>query len=765
MDDLGPLADPLLRRMFPSWTRYRSFAQAWAVQLLRTAPPGAVVLAAMATGGGKTLTYVLPLLEEREIHSRSGALVVVPTISLAVDQVDALSRRYPIEGRSIRATEVHSALGGLERDKREQGFVRGDYDVLLTSPERALNPEFIERMRSMGQDLRFLVIDEVHAMCDWGETFRLEYPRLGWLRRELLRSSPELRTHLMSATIPKRVEKQLKTIIGVDDSLWRTVRGSSLRFEAEIEIQALNVYSHHRSLRWLRDHVASLPTPGLIYVTRPIHAEEIGSALRTDGYRCEVYHGNTDEETRQRIAREWVDGDINFVVGTSAFGLGIDKPNVRSVTHLCIPESLDRYYQEMGRAGRDGQRCLASLVTVDEDLGIAQANTKRLLTPEKFDARWEDLVNNGECLADTGDEMYWLIDESQRPRYAPADGWYMSGSPSDLHVFWNRSLLNFLQRLGLVRYEGPYLTEVKGLASEKTLSLLFSHGWQQGRWSEVDVGQEIRVNHHRAPGLDWAITRAQMLQVWRTISSPSAVWRSVYRVERLAVDQTEDSARKFKAIVAERREDELQASFRATNEMIKYARGKPTGCYRRPIAELYGERLDTCGNCGWCLAHGFERSVARTPPKPPAWGGLSGNVSRRVKEWLRGTGMLLVAYSPPPPDDLCQRLERGGFRQFVVSTAITPPRGIVHFVEKFRPERVIFERLPSAVVIPGQIDTLTLQRLLSFLDLQQSAFSEEQPCVVFLPDSLHWATRSVYVDKFPGQRVSLETLRSTLPGL
>jgi len=184
----APRADPLLREMFPEWDSYRSHAQAWAVQALRTAPPGGIVLAALASGGGKTLTYVLPLMEELVDGSKSQALVVVPTISLATDQASALSRRYASPRRPLHAVEVHSGLSSAERQARESAFASGAIDILLVSPERALQPEFVERLRGMGGSLRYLVIDEVHTMLDWGETFRLEYPRLGWLRRELLRA-------------------------------------------------------------------------------------------------------------------------------------------------------------------------------------------------------------------------------------------------------------------------------------------------------------------------------------------------------------------------------------------------------------------------------------------------------------------------------------------------------------------------------------------------------------------------------------------------
>ena len=763
---LAPRADPLLRRAFPTWAHYRSHAQAWAVQMLRNAPPEGIVLTAMATGSGKTLTYILPLLEERERRGKAGALVIVPTISLAVDQADAVSRRYPSGIGNIRATEVHSALGPAERESRESAFARGEYDVLLVSPERALNPGFIERLRGMGDALRFLVIDEVHTMCDWGETFRLDYPRLGWLRQELLRSSPELRTHLMSATVPLHTERRLKKLFAVDGNLWRTVRGSVLRFEAEIQIQKLPYRSHNATIRWLRENIKELEVPALIYLTVPRHAEEIGKAMQSWGYRCGVYHGETLESERQRISDQWAKGQLDYVVGTSAFGLGIDKPGVRSVTHFCIPESLDRYYQEIGRAGRDGKRCLANLITVEEDQDVAYSNAKKLLTEEKFQDRWTTLVNEGECLEDTGDEVYWLINESRLPQYAPPRAWYLEDAPQDFHTRWNKSLLNFLARQDLAVYKGLFPAEVGGVVTDRTLKLFHDYEWQVNLPNPPGLGKRLEVPHSTAPGPGWASQGNQMLDLIRTLDAPEVTWRSVFRVERACIARIPAEAEEFQRDVESRRDHELRASYDSIDVMIGYARSQQTKCYRRPIAELYGEHLESCGNCGWCIDHGLTRGNQITPRKPDPWDSYRGPrispIPSGIRRLANRAGRVMIHHRDILPASLFQRLGKDGFQQFLVPAADAPDKGTSHHVEDARSELTVLERMPTVVSIIASMGELDVLRVLGILDEHKEKFSERHPCLIFLPDNVLWNSRSAYLEKFPGPTISLAMLESML---
>ena len=754
----GPRADPLLRTMFPEWESYRSPAQSWAVQMLRTAPPGGVVLTVMATGGGKTLTYALPLMEELVQQGRSRALVIVPTISLATDQAMALSHRYASPRTSIRASAVHSGLNTAERQARESAFVSGDTDVLLVSPERALQPEFVERLRGMGDALRFLVIDEVHMMLDWGETFRLEYPRLGWLRRELLSSSPSLRTHLMSATVPPASERRLKNLFVVSDDLWRTVRGSTLRFEAEIEVQRLDLGRHEGSLLWLKEHIDVLRRPGLVYLTRPIHADQTADAIRSWGYTCAAYHGNTDQVERDRISEEWIVGGLDFVAATSAFGLGIDKSDVRSVTHLCIPESLDRYYQEIGRAGRDGRWCLANLVTVEEDVDIAEDNAKRLLGLEKFEARWLELLNHGECIEDTGTDAYWLVDESRLPSYAtPRDA---SRGPGDFHTQWNRSLVNFLERFGLLSYEGWFPASVSGRVTDRTIAQTSQQGW---RVRNMVDGSTVELSFSQAPGPGWQQTKRQMLQLWRSMGFGTVKWKTILRVDRRAIDQEESSREAFFHSVELSREAELKASYQSIDQMVEYARRAQGECYRAPIARLYGEALYSCGACQWCISKGLKRSAIGAPTKPRPWNAFKGNVNQRVQSLSKSNGLILVHYRGAFPPELLNRLERGGFQQFVLPRDYSPRSGIVHWIEDFVPDETIVESVPTIWILPLGLDDLKVSRVLSFLDLNSSNTASNRPWLIFIPDGLIWTGSSLYQDRFEGRKVSIEMIEASLP--
>lgn len=746
-----PLADPLLRRFFPDWDHYRSHAQRWSTQLLGGAPNGGCVLSVLATGGGKTLTYVLPMLDERRLRGRACTLVVVPTISLMADQANALNRHYSPIGQPIRAAASNSTISFERRRLIEDGFMAGDLDVLLVSPERAMNLEFAEKLASMGANLPFLVVDEVHLVSDWGEGFRPDFQRLGWLRKRLVRSNPALRTQLLSATVTPRTETEIRRVFDVPDELWRTARGSSMRFEAQIAIEPLADPTRTSSAEWLRANVRSLETPALIYVTRPDDANELRDMLREMGLVAAAYHGKTLNAERERVLRGWHDGSITHVVGTSAFGLGIDKPNVRTVVHLCIPETLDRLYQEIGRGGRDGAPCLATVVTVSEDVAIARATAKKLLREKTARPRWDKhMVSGGTLLGQSDEGVFWLVDEFAIPDYWERP-WFIQKQSAKVaqHTNWNKSLVNFFERCGFVKYEGPVIAEVQGFGTKSTFPLLQSLGAVATQGTEYHP-DALSVKLPGLPGVNWRERRDHMLSVANTMTEPRWQWRSVVRINDLeAVDPDEAVRERFWKRVEVARQAELQHSYRTIDEAAKYMRNPPPECLRRAFARIYNETLESCGNCSQCQAQGLQRGAAQEFMAPSAWPARP----ETAPQALWGSTATLAIGDVDDREPELGVLRTAGFRQFVIPEAWSNPdlEGTTHYCEELDVGSALLDNVPTVALLPADIDSEVAKRVVAVFRLRAATFSKDVPLLMVVSEGANWSGKDEWQDRFDGR--------------
>lgn len=746
LDGRGVPADPPLLRQFPGWSTYRSAAQRWAVRMVSGAPAGGCVLTVLATGGGKTLTFLLPMLERRSQGQPSATLLIVPTISLMSDVAEGLRNRYPTASGSIQAFESHSGIPWEQRRVREAQFFNGELDVLVVSAERALRPDFVEALARMGASLAYLVIDEAHLIADWGEGFRHDFQRLGWLRSRLLESNSHLRTELLSATVPISTEIALRDVMRVPDHLWRTVRGTSLRFEAQLATEPQNGRSREASTVWLRRQLDHLETPGLIYVTKPEHAEELAVLICDQGRRAAAYHGETPNRERETILRAWHDEELDFVVGTSAFGLGIDKANVRTVIHLCIPESLDRLYQEIGRAGRDGAPCQATIVTVAEDIDIARANAKRLLTEQTARRRWEQLIENGQLLVHDSAGCFWLVDEEAIPTYWTPKWWSANDlTRVDLHTAWNKSLVNFFQRCGYVRYHGPFIATASGRPTKQTRELV--EMWGRPHHSDQGV---LALRWQDAPDGSWQDRRHAMDEAAASLADSEVAMRSVLEIVDLrAINPDAHVAAAFWAEVESRRQAELDSSYRAITAAVEYARKPPRGCLRQPFAVLYGESLETCGACSWCQDHYqprnwqlSQRPCAPWPSEP------STSLKPELERLFEGEPQLLVRANPVPA--LIEQLERAGISQVIAPTAWASQQGtaVFHPLEAFSSRAALVECRPTAVLLPGEANAGDTERAFRQLAaLSPTHFGNPGRLLFVVGDRVTWPGLSDDLDR------------------
>jgi ATP-dependent DNA helicase RecQ len=332
------------------------------------------------TGGGKSLCYQVPALV-----LGGTTLVVSPLISLMQDQVAAL------RARGIPAAFLASTLDpGAIRDRLD-GLARGAYRLLYLAPERLSSPDLRHRLSALRCPL--LAVDEAHCISEWGHDFRPDYMQLGELIREL---APR---HVLActATATPVVRDEIVARLGLPSDTPQLVRGFA---RPNLALRAVEVAGERD-----RDSAAdaavaeALAAPGagrgtaILYATTRRRAEEAGARLAAAGWRAVVYHAGLDAAARVRAQEAFSEGRAEVICATNAFGMGIDRPDVRAVVHHGPPGSIEAYYQEVGRAGRDGEPALGLLCWSQQDLPLR----RRLLEmptegaapdPEVVEHRW-----------------------------------------------------------------------------------------------------------------------------------------------------------------------------------------------------------------------------------------------------------------------------------------------------------------------------------------------------------------------------------------
>jgi ATP-dependent DNA helicase RecQ len=451
--------DAVLLRSTPH-KQYKNAAQKAAVRALLTMPPGGGLMVSMPTGSGKSLLFQIAAREAQRRRSASCIVVITPTVALALDHHRTLSNMAGLEG-SVALT---GDLKGSARENALFAFRRGEVPILLLSPEQALSPMVSEALIEAAMDptqkggvlaasLAAFVIDEAHIVEQWGRSFRPDFQRLSALVARLRHHDPSLRALLLSATLPPAARRELRRSYGSAPQMWLEVDARAPRYEFDVVVQSFGDPVIRQAALDLAIDRAS--RPAIVYTTLVDAASALHDRLaRERGYqRIALFTGAiSDAGQRRAIVRNWAADEIDLVVATTAFGMGVDKMDVRAVIHACLPEGPTRWYQEIGRAARDGHQGLAVCLFTDFEYWAGQTSdvsdayaqsTRNWLGRAKAEERWAALVRKRRHITWQGERRRLTLDLD-----AVREG--LPSRSGDYNRAWNRALLTLLQRAGVL---------------------------------------------------------------------------------------------------------------------------------------------------------------------------------------------------------------------------------------------------------------------------------------------------------------------------
>jgi ATP-dependent DNA helicase RecQ len=553
-------------------------------RVIGTLLEGRAALAVFPTGGGKSLCYQLPALQLPGL-----TLVVSPLIALMKDQIDFLT------ARGIRAARLDSSLSLAESRAVSAGMQDGSLRLLYVAPERFNNERFLAQLGRT--EVSLFAIDEAHCISEWGHNFRPDYLKLAEVARGL--GTP--RVLALTATATPAVVADICAGFGIAEADV-TLTGF---YRPNLELYAAPAAAAERDALLVERLRSEPPGPTIVYVTLQRTAERVATALAAAGLPARPYHAGMESEERTAAQEWWMASDRGIVVATIAFGMGIDKADVRAVYHYNLPKSLESYSQEIGRAGRDSAPARVELFACTEDLPVL----------ENF--AYGDTPSEGAVRA--------LVEEVTAMEAEFDVSLYELSVRHDIRPLVLRTLLTYLELLGVLRQGTPFYAgyEVRPLVAVPEIAARFPgepgqfvvkifDRAKQGRiWYAVNpdevaagLGQERR-----------RVVRAlEVLEERGLVELRPADARQRY----IRLRHAEPAALTAELVERCRRRERSEIDrLQRVLDLVTY-----DGCQTNALVAYFGEERDRpCGHCTYCRT-GRRQTLPVSPAPPPLPDGL-----------------------------------------------------------------------------------------------------------------------------------------------
>lgn len=544
-------------------------------EIIQSVTAGKDVLAILPTGGGKSVCFQIPALLKDGL-----CLVITPLIALMQDQVSQLKKK------GIPAIAIHSGLGHREIDILLDNCVYGNQKFLYVSPERLKTDLFRERFRKMNVNL--IAIDEAHCISQWGYDFRPPYLQIAELR--------EIKAGVPFIALTASATKQVK-----EDILEKLQLKSALTFQKSFARENISLVVRKTEVKEKKalEILTKVPGSAIIYVRSRKSTQSIANFLQRSGISSIFYHAGLNHQERALRQEEWLHGSCRVMVATNAFGMGINKANVRTVIHLDIPENLESYYQEAGRAGRDGKRAYATVLYHTADIDSLKHKVEQSHPAFDYLKRiYQALANHFQLAEGAGQAESYDFDLEQ---FCKKFGFKSSAvypalkrleeagliqfnesffRPSRLHISFNKKNIYEFQ-VAHERYD----------AIIKMILRLFG-GEVYSDFVTISENQLAAALHQSVEEVKLQLQQLHQLQVLMyepTQDGPQVTFVLARQdADHLPIDR-------------EKMESRRQLHFAKMNKIIQYVE-QSQQCRMQFILEYFDEvTYDTCGICDVCL--------------------------------------------------------------------------------------------------------------------------------------------------------------------
>ena len=525
---------------------------------------GRSAVAIFPTGSGKSLCYQLTALMLPDL-----TLVVSPLLALMKDQIDSL------QTRGIKAERLDSSLTEEKYREVSDAIRNGALKMLFVSPERLTNERFLNLIR--GQKISLVAVDEAHCISAWGHNFRPDYLKLA----QAVDSLGVERVLALTATATPKVCDDMVEAFGVQPG---DVVNTGF-YRANLEYRVSACHGHEREQLLVKRFKERPPGPAIVYVHLQKDAERIAELLVSNGFNAAPYHAGLPNEQRVSTQEAFMAGEIPIICATIAFGMGVDKADIRYIYHFHLAKGFESYLQETGRAGRDGGPSVCELFACTDDCTTLE-NFVYGDTPDS--ANITSCVNE---VLDEGDEIDITCRELSRNH--------------DIRQLVVSTLLTHMELFGVIKFTGYYYSEVRFVSHSAGKEILAGYNEKQAaflkkiftcckkavKWITLDMESAIeRTGYERS-----VVLRAmESLQEKGHITLQMAGYRQRFQRVEPDVDRAELCSRL--TALFERHE---QMEIDRINVMVEYAQEK--SCLTKCLLIYFGEEIEPCGHCGVCM--------------------------------------------------------------------------------------------------------------------------------------------------------------------